>query len=136
MTTEQLMIKRVKCIAVDTSGKYKVGDIFYQYFFETPNILHYCYVTNPESQLQGKILKTEYAENMPHLFRKLAWWEGRDVKDMPVYLKAIKQDFVCKPIYHEDDAGLFYLDETGVDQLLTMDFIPATLEEYNQYNNQ
>ena len=28
----------------------------------------------------------EYFTKYPHLFRKMSWWENRDVKDMPMYV--------------------------------------------------
>ena len=78
----------------------------------------------------------------PHLFRRLEWWEDRDVKDMPEYVKRImgtnkgKVYKIADPsqngrIWHEEreiEYG-YFLRYAGL-------FEPATETQFNDYKKQ
>lgn len=70
-------------------------------------------------------------ENYPHLFKPLAWWEEREIKDMPEYIR-LNQTWVAKVKKHRLDLGIFIADETGYDYPYRV-CLPATLTEYNDY---
>ncbi len=68
MTPEELLIPRYKVIADYPGNEIKVGKVF------EPN------TDWPES----------YLKKYPHLFRKLEWWEERELGDMPGYVKWVE----------------------------------------------
>jgi len=93
-----------------------------------------------------------FFEKYPHLFKKLAWYEHRDVEDLPKYLNnAIhevgtgeKEIFkVVKyghPFYVQDCAiphwSFYAYPEWNPDEGFPMIYFePATEQEYNAYNN-
>lgn len=89
---------------------------------------------NPLSDILPITMYESTFTQYPHLFKKLEWWEDRKVEDMPEYLKMKQFNYVVKPIYHsENETYLFYLDPDCADQFLTDNFLPATLEEYTNY---
>lgn len=79
----------------------------------------------------------------PHLFKKLEWWEERELSDMPDYVKLIFNDkisFVHKvhkwksernsdgqPLYH------YYNLVDAMSTGCVVDLEPATKEEYDAY---
>lgn len=94
----------------------------------------------------------ENLDKFPKIFRKLEWYEERKEEDMPDYLKRIKFAEllswhnielnevveVSKWIYQEK-IGLCFFTKTEDNSQLNYDlscFVPATYEEYLQYNNQ
>lgn len=69
MTTEELLKPRIKVIAPwpgMEDDDYEVGQIY----------------TGTEEDLNISMI-----EMFPHLFKRLEWWEERDKKDMPDYVK-------------------------------------------------
>lgn len=100
----------------------------------------YTYVTNLKSPLQGVSIKKEYAETMPHLFKKLEWWEDLKPEDMPEYIKCIKTPDqiimpgeVLKVIWSEIggkvENGPWVFPYTNC-------YLPATEAEYLEYIKQ
>ncbi len=76
----------------------------------------------------------------PHLFRRLEWWEDRDVKDMPEYVKCIKTpdnfhfpDRVYRINYLN---GIAYSDISIAVVFETNCYLPATETEYLNQTNQ
>lgn len=136
MTVEELLIDRYIVTAPYPQSKFEVGDILYVYKFETSSLGMYTYVTNPESPLQGSNAKPEYVESMPHLFRKLNWWEERKVEDMPEY---VKWDVDIYPTWKKimkvdkwNSNGSF--DHENV-TISVINCFPATEQQYNDYIN-
>jgi hypothetical protein len=120
MTTEDLMKPRYKVIALWPNTEYKIGSILQpDYFIE-------------------KTIK--FCETYPHLFRKLEWWEDRDEKDMPLYLRAATNKNLCLVVEHfcgvkQSEAWCYFPELNGKHYVRYRDVEPATLEEYTQYTN-
>jgi len=86
------MLRRFLVISDYPNTKFEIGEVLIQYYFETSTDGNYCYVTNPQSPLQGSSIKKEFAENMPHIFKELEWFEKRTIDEMPMYLKQTLDD--------------------------------------------
>jgi len=119
MTTEQLMQPRYKVIADYPKSVHIVGRV---------------YELNDESHYLIEFPK------YPHIFRKLEWWEERDVKDLPEYVKVKNNGAIRKVIEHNYlnlyNSCLIVENPEGSHKLFYEHLAPATIEEYNQYNNQ
>lgn len=74
-------------------------------------------------------------EIFPNLFRRLEWWEYRDEKDMPGYVKF--QEKVCKVIRYRKPNIIRIIDDfwkTEIWQEIGEPYwLPATAEEYEQF---
>lgn len=79
----------------------------------------------------------------PHLFRKLHWWERRDIKDMPEYVKNTDDNKVYRILDKKFNNREFGHNDTELEQRTFLwwlknfrkPLIPATLEEYTNYIN-
>lgn len=89
MTAKELLKPRFEVIANYPNSKVEVGDILIQHMYETSTTGMCIYVTNTENPLQGNSLSPEFAETMPHLFRKMNWWEKRTADQMPKKVKSL-----------------------------------------------
>jgi hypothetical protein len=70
MTTEELLAPRYKVIADYPDCNFDVGAIFRdEDFYIGPKQVRHCF------------------SDYPHLFKLLEWYEERDIKDMPEYVK-------------------------------------------------
>jgi len=69
----------------------------------------------------------EIMPKYPHLFRLLHWWEYRDEKEMPEYVK--HQDKIYKVTWRDNSP--YY--EGGKHPFAPEVVTPATLNEYNEY---
>jgi len=69
---------------------------------------------------------------MPHLFRKLEWWEEREVEDMPDYVKStLNNDHTYKVKFFKEDHCITISPSS---RKLSLKFtIPATEQEYIDY---
>lgn len=65
------MLRRFEVIADYPHTKFEIGEVLIQYYFETSTSGMYCYVTNPQSPLQGSSMKMEFVETMPHIFKEI-----------------------------------------------------------------
>lgn len=118
MTPEELLKPRYKVIADYPESPYKIGDI----------------------EFNGTWSDNDSLANYPSIFRKLEWWEERDVKDMPGYLKDTGDGEVFKVREWLDySMAVIWLNKnkkinhTGFHQANTEHFLPATESEYNEY---
>ena len=75
MTVKELLKDRWKVIADFPDSYFKVGDI------EDRDWAKYV---NTEDEADGILWKIS---DFPHLFKKLEWWEEREIKDLPDYIK-------------------------------------------------
>lgn len=89
---------------------------------------------------KGGVIESFFT-HYPHLFRRLEWWEYREEKDMPEYVKCIidcripdntilkaNWETNCGFISHRGKNPNFWIDSNY--------FYPATLEEYTSFINQ
>lgn len=76
-------------------------------------------------------------EIFPSIFKKLEWWEYRDVKEMPDYLKSNDRDEVYKIERWDMEINFGFVDGTsGCDLALfkpEYGYIPATKQDYLNY---
>jgi hypothetical protein len=141
MTVEELLIPRYKVIADYPNIQFKIGDIVKKYFFDISQKGAYTYLTNVKSPLQGSSLKREYIETMPHLFKKLEWWEERDENDMPNFIKNKEDGHIAKiEEQSKNTSSEVYIE--GFDHRNKRSFYgwvslfnsnPATEEQYKEY---
>jgi len=125
-----LMIPRYKVIADWPESIFKIGEVLV------------CVVDGEEGN-QYAFGDNQYYENLyphlyPHLFKPLQWWEEREEKDMPEYVKQVKGDKVFKLLDSSQNGRLWHDDnEMELAHLLRHGnhYLPATLEEYNEYIN-
>jgi len=128
LTTEQLMKPRYKVIAYYPGCPFNVGNILMQ-------------AVDNGKLFWSKLETGEWGAQVndihlyPHLFQPLQWWQERDVKDMPEYVKHIQTGRVCRVA----DANEKYPSGFMIDYPMTecwivyKDCIPCTEAEYQQY---
>lgn len=80
MTNEELLVPRYKVIATWPGMDYNVGNIILM-FDDGSDELH------SQDDGGGFIQWDRFYKSFPHLFRPLAWYEKREEKDMPEYIK-------------------------------------------------
>lgn len=83
-TVEELLKPRIKCVIRYPDSPFPVGAILEQ-DFEESNIYNYLDSLNRYWMLEDPQL-------YPEVFKKLEWWEGRTLKEMPAYVKVIRED--------------------------------------------
>lgn len=72
----------------------------------------------------------------PHLFKKLEWYEDRDFKDWPKYVKW-EEDIIFEVLNWRTNPNTSQLDGVYTDYgfLFIKDIIPATKEEFEIYQS-
>lgn len=66
-------------------------------------------------------------QSFSHLFRKLEWWEERNEKDLPSYVKGQATQRIVKVKEYDLEGGwIEFIDGFGVSK----NYLPATEEEY------
>ena len=135
MTVENLMMPRYKVIADYPHNPYKVGDLLEE-FTNTAFKLTVTYNGNSMDETQANTYPASAIEKMPHLFRKLNWWEERKVEDMPDY---VKWDVGIYPTWKKimkvdkwNSNGSF--DHENV-TISVINCFPSTEQQYNDYIN-
>jgi hypothetical protein len=77
----------------------------------------------------------------PHLFKRLEWWEERDEKDMPEYVKhkIDAEVYKLKKQAETTPSDAYCVKRASIESesyyqwLSLYDLLPATYEEYEQY---
>lgn len=119
---EMLMRPRYKCIADFPFNNHEIGDIIVDPSQE------YYYEGRPKE-------KCWPLSTLPHLFKKLEWWEDRAPEDMPEYVK--KGDGTVYKIHSwakSDFFGGIWYDETNT-KLWSNHCVPATSADYLSYTS-
>ena len=133
MTNEQPMQPRYLCVSPTDShypySPFKIGDII------TMNQIS-CNGSNC-CTINGVVYSDVALDKYPHLFRRLKWWEFRDEKDMPGYVKF--QEKVYKVIRYRKPNIIRIIDDfwkTEIWQEIGEPYwLPATAEEYEQFTH-
>ncbi len=117
---EALLTPRFEVIAPDTSGNWKIGDIITDDGISTARVG------------QRAVFALQW-KSFPHLFREMAWWEKREIDEMPEYVKfktAIPQ-VIAKVIEWKYESGVVFLCKTdkGIAENLWA-ISPSTKEEF------
>lgn len=111
MSTEELMQPRYKVIADYPGSIFKKGEIL------------------SEDKVFNKV--TYYNCGMyPHLFKKLEWWEERDEKDIPEYVRVNNGNKIYQV---ESFTPGFAKLSNNKGEWNWYRLSPATCEEYEQY---
>jgi hypothetical protein len=125
MTTNELLIPRVKVIAPMPFMQDKVGDILY-HGSEGDN--HFYGIK------RGYIsfFTLDEFKQWPNIFEILEWWKDRDVKDMPLFLKKDKNEILKVKSYRAE--GRVVTFQWLQNDFFTSDFLPATEEDFLNQN--
>lgn len=124
MTTEELLIPRWKVIA-DFPGNrgMKIGDILKEtHKLHSLNSIKINPNCNPY-----RIIPSKY----PAIFKKLEWWEERDEKDMPLFLKYTDGKIYPVSKYWSEN-HVSFATVIGINVFYIRDTLPSTKEEYEQ----
>ncbi len=82
LTVEELIKPRYQVIADYPGSEFQVG-----YIVELKDI--YPYSGMSFSLNGGIVVAPSWFDKYPHLFKKLAWYERRELRDMPDYVKVV-----------------------------------------------
>lgn len=133
---KDLMTPRYEVIADYPESKFKIGQTV---------TLKEIHPYSGYSFISGDfILSPEWFDKYPHLFRKLQWYEKRDIKDMPEYVK--KSDGIVYPVDYSEmgKTGGVIVDSHATGKLnrllvnyenMMQSSTPATQSEYEAYIN-
>lgn len=158
MTTEELMRHRYKVIAdYPFRDHFLLGEIIELNEFDGRNHLskdmQEWFVIKPKLNGTGSPMSWYESgfNKYPHIFKKLEWWEEREEKDMPGYLRCTCNDFIKfvkgqiisvekhkSNTFNQYVPWLFVSKEKQSHETVTncfnyKDFEPSTREEYEQY---
>ena len=136
LSKAELLTPRIEVIADYPNSPFSVGDIL------TERTDLYVYPVFADAAHNNPVYISQGdAEQHPHLFRQLPWYEKRDIEDMPEYVKTglINQRFSrvqWKPMYNGDNIESWKISEDGTfwKNIWSIPTIqPATQEEYEAY---
>ena len=137
---EDLLKDRYKVIAPYPSSPYEVGDLV-----EITDIgtSFHCTTTKEWNTFIEEFAPVEnywsikLIDDYPHLFRKLEWWEDREVSEMPEYVKPAKSpQYIFKVIKFTDGRVYFQNNNGGTSSQPAGVMLPATESEYLTYTHQ
>lgn len=135
MTPEELMKPRFKVIADYPGSHFGDNQVLNLNYNNREGLWEYTWAEHDGMYDISEASLKEY----PHLFRPLQWWEERDVKDMPEYVKWTK-NWDSNPVREAGDVMVVewisnsHFTSEGEDWKLTGGwFIPATETEWEEY---
>ena len=122
---KDLTQKRYLVIADYPNSPFNVGNILTQHTQFNKD----AYFVN------GNLYTDRHPEDYPHLFRLLHWWECRDEKDMPEYVKGFGNQIYKVHKWKKLTKNVLatILEDTIEYQFAAFACEPATLNEYNEY---
>lgn len=142
MSNEELLRDRYKVIAPYPHSPYKVGDLVE---ISSNGTSFHCTTTKGYDSFREDIVDSEnyfsisQIENYQHLFKRLKWGEDRDEKDMPEYLRNIKDgDIVRVKKHFTNNFGIVnncFIIFNPKDEFYSevyREYEPSTKEEYEQ----
>src|ERR1044072_2667751 len=125
--SNDLLKPRYKVIADYPGNAYKLGDIIT--FVEdgcSELIANYSAVNGDRTRLMSAKKKSD---KYPHLFKKLEWWEGRNLEEMPEYLNCPSRKMFFKvEKWHKS-----YFIMNGRQKMQYKNYKPASAAEYEAY---
>lgn len=127
MSVEDLLKVRYKVIADFpqwSSFRYKKGDIL-----ELRGI-HFV------GEGTAKAINEKEIVDYPGIFKKLEWWEDREEKDMPKYLKKHDEILLIKEIDYSTNTILINKGYLFTLKYYLQNTVPATEKEYLEYIKQ
>lgn len=121
MTNEELLSPRYKVIAGYPGSLYPTG-----------------YIIDEADNLEGFTFFSTEVHKYPHIFKPLAWYEEREEKDMPSYVRNVADGIVFKVYARFKKAPSSIQVKAKGSKYATWhalcDLIPATEAEYNNQN--
>lgn len=130
MTPDELLQPRYKVIADYPKQDFEVGEVLYE-----DNEMYFVYTDNGKWQI--------HPEWYPHLFKKLAWHEERNIEDLPEYVKLgynNRNQYVHQvDKWFDEIDGLYYqyLNKVGTPLMSNVnELLPSTQQEYEAYLKQ
>lgn len=133
-TVEELKMPRYKVIADYPNNRFSVNEIINLEKYSGGYRYRWA-----EDWGMDNIDESELKE-YPHLFKKLEWWEEREISDLPEYV--INTSSLPKTIMQVnwavevDDYGKEGLFAINGGRLYPKGLLPATLSEYTTYISQ
>jgi len=129
--THELLTPRYKVEADYPNSPFKVGDILMIEKHELHEFVRHGHLVTLHSTIQ----------QYPHLFRRMNWWEQRQIDDMPEYVKCVDSDCteyfkVTDWVFSEEENCLCKVDDdvyTGIGYDYEGNITPATETEYLDY---
>ena len=124
MNPEQFLQPRYKVTADYPLSKlyFNVGDILYW------NEQYESYRIDEKQVAMNK----DTVESFPHLFRPLQWWEDREEKDLPKFVKH-GENGKPRKVFEYVLRWNEVVFEGGRTRKINKDWLPATETEYNSY---
>ena len=131
MTAQDLMKPRYKVIADYPNNQLSLGRILDSSSDNLIQKIVFC--------IGGDYWRLpEELDKYPHLYKKLAWWEDREVKVMPEFLKDEHGEVFRVEEYSKGDYVSLYKNNGDQDfpfgSHSLYELLPATLEEYESQN--
>jgi hypothetical protein len=142
MNTDTLLKPRYKVIAdfyqnqkSIKDNQIKVGDLFMNYIPQQ-NI-----VWRRISNNKWEDITIHCPDQYPHLFRRLEWWEERQLNEMPEYVKEV--DGKIHHVTFIEEYGFIWMQAVNgevvstwaVSEKVMCFFEPATQAEFEEYQN-
>lgn len=118
-----LMTPRYLVIADYPNSNFNVGDIL-------TFVSKYNVFKKPDC---SSIINADDIDKYPHLFRKLSWWENREMREMPDYVHNYVSGYFFKVIKWRIEYGMPKATIRGAGSIRADWLNPITKEEYEQY---
>lgn len=132
-TVQELMNPRYKVIANYPISEFTVGDLLQISEFNVPPLFYIGIKDGNDIHIW---MTEDNLQEFPHLFKKLEWWEGRSLQDMPKYIIGLNRgDKHYREVERWDMRdGTLSPKATlkGFDYYGSY-IIPITEQEYNEY---
>ena len=140
LSKEELLRDRYKVIADYFYSPYKIGDII---TVQYPDRSVHLTTTRHRDEFGEMVDTARYhhpneMKNYPHLFKPLQWWSYRKREDMPLYVKS-KDSFYRVDRWTGSFQNVHWIGcyvHGDVKFIYSDNLSPATIEEYEQYNQQ
>lgn len=127
------MRPRFKCIADYPGSDYSVGQII-------PLTNHHSNEFYSRTEDDDVIEQESFYKQYPHIFKRLQWWEDRDISELPEYVKNAADGIVFKVEYnfngHTPSDVHTWNEEARVPFWHSLHhLLPATESDYIQYTS-
>ena len=129
MTPEELLQPRWKVIADFPKSSYNIGQILIPFSIK-------------DEGLQKWYIQDDYdyswirVEDYPAIFKKLEWWEERDVQDLPQYIKLNNSGDIYKVIEYNEYFFIIEINKNRTSSHWPLSYLrivtPVTEEEYKK----
>lgn len=132
MKKHNLLFPRFKVLIDYPDSRYQVGQVITLNNQDASGRHYYEY-----ADYDGlcKVFEIEFA-NYPKVFKRLKWYEERDIKEMPQYIRFASGLIEKVPMWDISDKGRFYFEMRGHSAIIDDYAFPASEEEYRDFLKQ